>query len=91
MKRRPAPAHLRALAFIASHPGTRRPAFPWGHSYRFDAPELKRAPFRVGTVNALVEQGLVDVTPVPGDDPWFRNESVTISAKGQALVSKVAR
>ncbi len=81
-------SHLRALTFIATHPGTRRPAAPWGYSYLFDAPELKRAPFRASTVNALIEAGLLDVAPVPGSDPWFRNESVKISKSGRALLEQ---
>ncbi len=81
-------SHLRALHFIATHPGTRRPAAPWGYSYLFNAPELKRAPFRSSTVNALVEAGLLDVAPVPGSALWLRNEAVTISKSGRALLEQ---
>ncbi len=49
----------KALAFVATHPGTRRRAFPWGFAYHFDAPELKRAPFRVNTLNQIIEKRLV--------------------------------
>lgn len=52
-------AQKKALAFVATHPGTRHKAFPCGYRFRFDAPELRRAPFRVSTIYQLIEMGLV--------------------------------
>jgi len=53
-------AQWRALAFVKEHPGYRVPAFPWGFGYRFDAPELKRAPFRLRTLKSLIAAGFVE-------------------------------
>ncbi len=44
----------KALEFIAMHPGTRS-----GPLFTFDAPEPKRAPFRVETIYRLIQMGLV--------------------------------
>lgn len=52
-------AQKKALEFVATHPGTRHKAAPCGYRFRFDAPELKRSPFRVGTLYQLIELGLV--------------------------------
>ena len=55
-------AQLKALRFVASHPGgTARPAFPCGYAWRFDAPELKRAPFRKETLYRLLDDGLIAI------------------------------
>lgn len=75
--------HLkRALQFIADHPGHRTPAFLGGWKYYFDAPERKRSPFKVGTVNDLVDQGLVRVS---GRRDWQR---VEISSSGRAAIGQ---
>lgn len=67
--------HL-ALVFISSHPGTRAKAFPWGYRYHFEAPELKRAPFRSATIESLIAEGLVST----------ENDVVQISIKGKDLL-----
>ncbi len=72
------PSQLRALRFVAEHPGgTARPAFPCGYAWRFEAPELKRAPFRKGTLYALLDLGVIAV----GGD-----HSVTVTATGHAAL-----
>jgi hypothetical protein len=55
----------RAMQFIKDHPGGRRDkAFPFGEVFRFDAPELKRAPFRVATIRRLIDRGLVSASGI---------------------------
>lgn len=74
--------HLkRALQFIAAHPGHRVPAFLGGWRYHFDAPELKRLPFRVSTINELVQLGLVDAIGK------HSCQKVQISTQGQAALT----
>jgi hypothetical protein len=57
------PSHIRCLQFVKDHPGgTRHKSFPFGHHYRFEAPEYKRSPFQLRTLVALVDAGYVDTT-----------------------------
>ena len=70
--------HLRCLRFVAGHPGRRVPAF-LGYRYYFDAPELKRAPFKYSTLESLIESGHLGVR-VRG---YSRDDLVEITAKGQ--------
>lgn len=69
---------VKVLRFVAEHPGGRRVrAFPFGFGYRFEAPELKRAPFRAKTLGCLIDQGYVLVT----------GGIIKLSAKGQAALN----
>lgn len=53
-------SELRTLQFIKDHPGGKRsPAFPCGERFRFNTPELKRAPFRYSTLRRCIDHGLV--------------------------------
>lgn len=65
--RRLRPSLLKALLFISTHPGTRHRAM-FDYQYRFTEPKLKRAPFRLDTVNELVGLGLVEALPVKDKD-----------------------
>ena len=72
---------LRALIFISTHPGTRRPAM-LSYRYVFEEPALKRAPFRLETVSELIHLGLVEAVPVEGK----RTELVRISELGKQYI-----
>lgn len=55
-------AQLRALRFVAEHPGgTAHRAYPFGYSWHFDAPELKRPPCRKETLHRLLDQGMIAI------------------------------
>ena len=70
-------AQLKCLQFVAAHPGGRRvKAFPFGYGYRFDAPELRRAPFRQSTLEDLIELGFISVV----------DEVLAVSPKGAAVL-----
>lgn len=50
------------LLFVQKYPGTRHKAFPFGHGYHFDTPDtpdLRRAPFRMTTLDQLIAEGYV--------------------------------
>ncbi len=71
-------AQLRALRFVAEHPGgTAHPAYPCGFAWRFDAPELKRAPMRTGTLYALLDLGMIAVS---------EDHAVTVTDAGRAAL-----
>lgn len=56
------PSQTRALRFVADHPGgTADRAWLGGYKFRFDAPELKRAPFRVTTLYGLLHERLIAI------------------------------
>lgn len=75
------PALQRALEFVSTHPGTRRKAM-FTHRYYFTEPKLKRPPFRLETIEELVQRGLVEAVPVKGQ----RFEIVQISDLGKACL-----
>lgn len=50
----------KVLLFISTYKGTRHKTFPFGQDgFHFDAPDLKRAPFRVQTLRQLITEGFV--------------------------------
>lgn len=73
------PNRLRALQFVATHPGTWSNAFPCGYAYRFDAPEYKRVPFRKQTLWWLIDMGYVDRVP---------DGSIAATTKGLAALNQ---
>lgn len=70
-------AQLKALAFVATHPGTRRRAF-LGYRYYFNEPTLKRSPFTLRTLEILISKGYVNVS----------DEDVKISDKGLSALQR---
>lgn len=56
------PNQERTLAFVATHPGTRRAAFLGGYAYRFDEPSLRRSFFRTSTLAALISLGMLKIS-----------------------------
>jgi hypothetical protein len=86
-RERPPEHMLKALRFVAGHPGTRSGSFPFGRgAFRFDAPEYKRPPFRLVTLERLIEQGLVGVTPSGKD---FVPDTVAITDEGRELLESL--
>lgn len=53
------PNQINALKFIEDHPGGTRHKAIMGWRWFFDAPELKRAPFRTSTLYGLEELGML--------------------------------
>lgn len=72
------PHHLRCLRFVAEHPGTRHPAILGGFRYYFTDPGRTRAPFRLATIEALIETGHVAARPTGN-----AGERIEITAKGR--------
>jgi len=84
----------KALLFISKHPGTRHKAFPAGHAYHFDAPELGRAPFRASTINQLIAEGFVtDKGPVTltakGEHELHKPPNLSPAVKGRVIYSMI--
>lgn len=50
----------KVLLFVSKYNGTRHKTFPLGQEgFRFDAPGIKRAPFRVQSLRQLIAEGFV--------------------------------
>jgi hypothetical protein len=76
------PAQTRALRFVADHPGgTARRAF-FGYAWSFDAPELKRAPFRTSTLSALLDLGMIGIRWERRDFGWADVGDVVVTKRG---------
>jgi hypothetical protein len=68
--------HLRrALQFVADHKGTAHAAFPCGFRYNFEAPGIKRPPFRYTTIETLRSLG------------WLRLNAYSITSYRVELTS----